>query len=104
MSKSIENELGTYNGHSYFLCGKADPGFNDPSYFAAIIYFRDSSATENVEIARIDNAHGRAHLHKLDRSTEEQEYKDVDQWDAMKFLEDNWRTYAEMYQKAHGRP
>lgn len=104
MSKRFDDELGEFSGETYFLGVRADPGYNNPTDFSVTIYFRDASEQEGVEVAKIDNAHGRTHLHKLYRTKPEKEYVDVDVWGAMDRLRNKWRLYAEMYQKAHGRP
>jgi hypothetical protein len=64
---TLEYELGQYEGRTYFLVGRATPGFDDPASFAAIVAYNDPSTGDSVQVARIDTAHGETHFDRLYR-------------------------------------
>ena len=98
---TFEFELGEHGGRVYFLAARARPHFDTPEEFAATIYYNDAEAKSNVEIARIDTAHGHTHFDKLYRCDEPKERLNVDFWGAIERLEDNWRTYAAGHDRTH---
>jgi hypothetical protein len=94
-------ELGKQEGRVYFLAARARPDFDIPEEFAVSVYYNDPETQSHVEIARIDTAHGHTHFDKLYRRDEPKERLDVDFWDAIEWLEDDWRTYATSYEQTH---
>ena len=98
---TFDFELGEYGGQVYFLSARARPDFDAPKEFAATVYYNDTETESNVEIARIDTAHGRTHFDKLYRRNEPKEPLDVDFWTAIERLEDDWRTYAASHERTH---
>jgi hypothetical protein len=98
---TFEFELGEHGGRVYFLAARARPDFDTPEEFAVTVYYNDAETESNVEIARIDTAHGDTHFDRLYRRDEPKESVDVDFWDAIERLEDDWRTYAAGYEQTH---
>ena len=65
-------------------------------HFAAIVHYSTVGPPEReIQIARIDTAHGHTHFDRLYRRDEPKERLDVDVWEAVALLHANWRTYAE---------
>jgi hypothetical protein len=89
MSKDLELNLGTYRGRDYLLRGEAIPGLNDPEEFAVVLYYKDANSEENVQIARVDMAHGYTHIDRLYKRGEPKDPVDWDFWEAMNQLERN---------------
>ena len=98
MTDEFMDILGYYDSRPYFLTVRATPNLDRPREFAAVVHYRDPQTDEEVEIARIDTAHGYTHLDKLYRRDQPKEPLDVDLWDAIGRLENNWRRYAESYE------
>lgn len=94
-------ELGERNGRIYFIAARTRPGFDAPDEFAVSVYYNDPDTRSHVEIARIDTAHGYTHFDRLYRRDEPKERLDVDFWSAIERLEDEWRTYADGYERTH---
>lgn len=97
MTESITNELGSHRGRDYFLHIRATPGFNDPADFAVVIYYKDASSEETIEVAKVDQAHGYTHFDRLYRRGEPKDRVDWGIWEAAEQLRENWRTYAENF-------
>lgn len=97
MVKSTVYELGIYCGRRYFLRGEPSPGYHTPEDFVVTIFYADATSETRVEVARIDTAHGFTHFDKLYRPDQPKEPVDLDFWEALAFLQGNWRTYAEMH-------
>ncbi|MDY6764522.1 MAG: hypothetical protein SV377_02365 [Halobacteria archaeon] len=95
----FDYKLGEYKDKIYFLSARVEPDFDDPDDFAVIVFYNDPDIDTNVEIARIDNAHGYVHFDKLYRRDQPKEELDVNVWEAVEMLEDNWRTYARSFEK-----
>lgn len=94
-------ELGTYEGRRYFLGGRAEPTAQRPEQFSVSVYYRDPETKSNVEIARVDTAHGYTHFDQLYRRDENKEPVDWSYWEAIERLLENWRVYAENYERSH---
>lgn len=84
---TLELELGEYRDEVYFLAGRARPGLNEPEEFAVTVYYNDERTEENVEIVRIDTAHGYTHIDRLYRRDEPKEALDVGFWEGIETLE-----------------
>jgi len=54
---AYSHELGIYAGNRHLLSVRTDD-FNNPDDFCVTLYYKDSETDENVEVARIDTAHG----------------------------------------------
>lgn len=98
MTERLTDELETYRGRKYFMEIRADPGFNTPEDFAVVVYYRDAEASENRQIARVDTSHGFTHFDKVYRRDEPKEEVDGGLWEAVRQLQENWRTYAESFE------
>ena len=94
---TFEYQLGEFEDRVYFLTARARPGLDDPEEFAATVRYNDPATDETVQIARIDTTHGYAHFDRLYRRDEPKERLEVDLWEAIELLEENWRTYAASY-------
>lgn len=57
MTDHLVERLGTYRDREYLLRVRVEPDFDAPEEFAGIVYYKDTGAGENVEIARVDTAH-----------------------------------------------
>ena len=97
MTDEYTEPLGHYQGYPYFLTVRAKPSFDQPREFAVVVQYDDPETESNPEVARIDTAHGYTHFDKLYRRDQPKEPLDVDLWDAIGRLENNWRRYAESY-------
>lgn len=102
MTDELTYELGTFSGHRYILRGHAEPTDEQPDEFSVTVYYRNASTEENVEVARIDTAHGYVHFDRLYRRDQPKEKVDWGYWEAVTELMENWRTYARNYDNAHG--
>lgn len=98
---SFEFELGDYGERVYFLAARARPDFDAPEEFAVTVYYNDAETESNVEIARIDTAHGQTHFDKLYRRDEPKEPLDIGFWEAIERMEEDWRTYAAGYNRTY---
>lgn len=97
MTDEYMDFLGYFEGRPYFLTVRATPSLNRPREFAAIPHYQDPDTDSEVEVARIDTAHGHVHFDKLYRRDQPKEPLNADLWDAIGRLENNWRRYAERY-------
>jgi hypothetical protein len=95
---AYSHELGIYAGNRYLLSVRADD-FNEPDDFCVTLYYKDAETDENIEVARIDTAHGYTHIDRLYRRDEPKEEFDGNVWDACEYLEENWRDFARSYEK-----
>jgi hypothetical protein len=102
MTQEQSYELGRYRGDTYSMAIRGDPDLTDPADFAVVVYYRDSTRGETVEVARIDTADGFTHIDRLYRRDEPKDPVDMDVWEAVEHFFENWRTYAEEHAKAHG--
>lgn len=99
MSDEYMDLLGYFENRAYFLTVRATPSLNQPREFAVVLHYRDPEVDSEVEIARIDTAHGNVHFDKLYRRDQPKESLDVGLWDAIARLRNNWRQYAESYDR-----
>lgn len=95
-------ELGTYRQRQYFLHGSASPTAETPEAFSVVVYYTHPMTDANVEIARVDTSHGHTHFDRLYRRDEPKDAVDWTYWGSVERLMENWRTYAESYERAHG--
>jgi len=102
MTDEFSQELGTHRGRRYFLRGRADPTDKQPDDFSVTVYYKDASRNEHIEVARVDTAHGYTHFDKLYRRDQPKDAVDWTYWEAVTELMENWRTYAQNYDSAHG--
>lgn len=104
-------DLGTYRGGDYFLTGVVepepgdeedyDPGEDATEY--GVVLARSNSTGSNVEIVRMDTAHGRPHLDRVYLPSDATERRKV--WleegftyDRMKrYLLANWQPFVDLY-------
>lgn len=103
METPIEYELGVYGSRRYFLWAHAEPDYDRPDDFVANVHYETASTYANVEIARIDTAHGFTHFHQLYREHQPTVPFDGGLWDAMEHLGENWPEYARLYSEYHGQ-
>lgn len=97
MTDEYDQPLGKIRGKAFALVVRATPGYNDPEDFSASIIVIQS-LTEDEEVVRIDNSHGKGpHIHRLYRRGEPEEPFDGGLWEAIEQLQENWRTYAQSY-------
>lgn len=95
----FRQELGTYDGRPYFLSVRADPDFDDPEEFAVVCYYDDPETEEQVQVARIDTAHGYVHFDRLYRRGRPKDRVDLGLWEAVATMRRNWRQYAESFDR-----
>jgi hypothetical protein len=91
-----------YRGRLYFLHGWAEPSEQQPDEFSVNIHYKDAEAEETIQVARVDTSHGYTHFDQLYRRDQPKKEVDWGYWEAFEKLSENWRTYAENYEKAHG--
>ena len=96
---TFEYELGEHVDRTFLLIARAVPGFDDPAEFAVVVHYNDPDRAETEQVARIDTAHGGVHFDRLYRRDEPKDDLDVNFWEAVERLEDNWRTYARGYER-----
>ncbi len=87
--RSLSYELGTYDGRRYFLGGRAEPNKRQSEEFSIPVYYRDPKTESNVEVARVDTAHGYTHFDQLYRR--DRNKKPVE-WSYWKAVENSRRT------------
>lgn len=95
---NFEFKTGEYRNKVYFVSARADPSFNSPDDFAVTLYYNDVESEDNVQVARIGNSHGYVHFDRLYRRDEPKEEMDLTFWEAVKHIEENWRTYAKSHE------
>lgn len=104
MANQWTKVLGIYRGRTYHLTIRVSPNSNLIRDFAAALHYSPKDDPERqIQIARIDTAHGVPHFDRLYRRDQPKERLDVDVWEAATLLEENWRTYAESFEDLHGR-
>lgn len=96
---AFEYRLGEREERVYLLSARARPGFDNPQEFAVTVHYNDIRSETNVEIARVDTAHGYVHFDRLYRRDEPKEQLDLGFWEAVERLEENWHTYARGYER-----
>lgn len=99
MANEYTERLGCHDGDQYFLTVRARPSFDRPVEFGVVVHYHDNTVDSNVEIARVDTAHGRVHFDKLYRRDQPKERLDVGLWEAVTKLRNDWRRYAEIYER-----
>lgn len=99
MADDYMDHLGYYGNRPYFLTVRATPNLYQPRDFAVVLHYRDPGTDSEIEIARIDTAHGHTHFDKLYRRDQPKEPLDVGLWEAIEMLRNNWRRYAESYDR-----
>lgn len=102
MTGHFTDELGGYRNRRYFLRVRVEPDFDAPEDFAVVVFYRVPERDETVEIARVDTAHGYTHFDRLYRRDEPKERVDWGLWEAVRRLRENWRTYAESFERRGG--
>lgn len=100
MADNFGIELGEYQGRLYHLHIRAVPSQNDPNEWAVVIWFEDPKSGDRMEIVKVDTAHEETHIHRNYRRDGMEEPVDWSFYEAMSELEQNWRSYAEQYEKA----
>ena len=98
MTKTYTVDLGSYHGREYLLRVRATPNFDTPDDFAVVLFYKDPKAEDNLQIVRVDQAHGFTHIDRLYRDGDPKERVDWGLWEAVEQLKSNWRTYAESYE------
>ncbi len=98
MPEKYTSLLGHYEDRPYFLTVRVSPNFNHIADFAVTVHYNDTETESEVQIVRIDTAHGFTHFDKLFRPDEPKVPFDGTIWDAIDYLSDNWRRYAERYE------
>lgn len=106
-------DLGTYRGEEYFLVGFVEPeptASYDPDedavrYGVSVVRSGISPLKENVEIVRMDNAHGKPHLDREYLPSEASSDRKVWLEDGYsyrrmkRYLLANWEGFVEQYAK-----
>lgn len=106
-------DLGRYRGNDYFLKGFVEPDpsvreVDDPdedadNYGVALVQAEDGQTDANVQIVRMDTAHGQPHmdLEYLPPDTDKQRKEWLDEgytYERMKqFLLTHWETFVDLY-------
>lgn len=93
-------ELGEHSDRAVFLTGEASPSFNEPDDFVAVLYYNDPRTDDNTEVAVIDTTHGSPHIHRnylYGRKDETPEEFDGGFWEALSYLENNWKDFVHEY-------
>lgn len=97
MTDGYDRPLGKIEGKAFSLVVRATPSYDNPEDFSTSLRLI-KSLTEDEEVVRIDNSHGKgAHIHRLYRRDEAEEPFDGGIWEAVDKLQRNWRTYAKSY-------
>lgn len=90
--------LGKYRDQVYLISIRPEPSkiqeTEEVEDFSISVYYK--TKTENVEVVRIDDAHGEVHMDRLysERDDIKKDLHDMDFWDAMDHLMQNWEKYA----------
>lgn len=95
-------ELGEHRDRAVFLTGEASPSFNEPDDFVAVLYYNDPRTGDNTEVAVIDTTHESPHIHQnylYGRKDEKPDKFDGSFWEALSYLEDNWKDFVHEYLK-----
>lgn len=106
-------DLNTYRGDDYFLMGFVEPEPSDgedynpdedaENYGVTLVRKAANPFEENIQIVRMDTAHGRPHMDLVylppDADEERKEWLDDDYtYKRMKqFLLANWEVFADLY-------
>jgi hypothetical protein len=101
MTYEQRDRLGRYRDRPYFLSVRAEPGLNDPEEFAFVVHYERPEG-ERVQVARIDTEHGYTHFDRLYRRDQAKDPIDMDFWEVWDYMEANWRTYAQSYEREFG--
>lgn len=101
MAQEYGYKLGSFRDHEFSLRVSASPSLDDVKEFAVIVYYSLSTG-ETVEIARVDTAHGYTHFDRIYRRDQPKDPVDWNWQEAEDELRENWRSYAESYDNAHG--
>lgn len=96
MQDPPSGQVGTYREEPLHVAVRREEGS-----FAVTLYYRRPSVG-NVEIAKVDNAHGSTHLHKYFRRDQQKVPVDWSVWEAYSDFYENCLDYAERYDKTHG--
>jgi hypothetical protein len=104
MSKKSTYELGTYRGRSYFLHIRGNPSLESPNEFAVVVYYKNGSTGDEIQIVRVDTKHGYVHMDMLYRSGGGRKPFDGGLWDAVEHFFEKWRQYAESFENVYGWP
>ena len=100
MTRSVTYDLGEYRSQTYVLHGEDSSPHAPPDNFVVTVYYRDGELDRNIEIARVDTSHGDVHFDRLYRRNEPKDWGiEWDFWESMNRLSQNWRTYAESFDK-----
>lgn len=115
MYKFESIDLGNHRGDDYFLVGFVEPGPTDnddydpdedaDNYGVTVARTTSHPSRSNIEVVRMDTAHGYPHLDKayLPDDADEQRKKRLDdgyEYSRMKqYLLANWKQFADLYIK-----
>ena len=90
--------LGKYGDRVYLMSIKPEPSkiqdTEDVEDFSISVYYKTES--DNVEVVRIDDAHGDVHMDRLysERDDIKKNLSGMDFWEAMDHLMQSWKKYA----------
>lgn len=96
--------LGKFRGHTYLLAIRPEPSkiqdTEEVESFSLSVYYKTEG--ETIEVVRIDDAHGKVHMDRLysERDDIKKELEEMDFWDAMDHLMQNWQRYAKHHRES----
>lgn len=111
-NRSTENPtLGEYDGYEVNMAIRRVPdGARDPDEFAVNVYLPQAEA-DNVDIVRVDTAHGEVHADRLylpeGHDRRRQDPIDIERpEEAVRYFTDDerWRDWTERFEQNHGLP
>jgi len=102
MSETYTRLVGHFQGRPYFITVSVSPSFNDIEEFAVSLHYNNPRREDDVQVARIDTAHGGVHFDRLYRRDQpKDETVEFSVWEAEARIEAQWRRYADHYAENH---
>lgn len=92
--------LGRYQGRFYTITRKVSPSFQHIEEFSITVHFTDPETMKEIEVVRIDNAHGTVHMDCLfEEGTPKNPMPEMDAFSAYDYLKDNWKRFARQFHR-----
>ncbi len=97
---SLEYKIGEYKGVKVLLYWEAQSSTDEPVEFSTGLTYFDRKTEKRVKLARIDNSHGRVHIHRFWRGQkkgEDLKWRGDNLelfWRAIEYLQDNWKNFV----------